>query len=411
MIQFNSSLPPQSSVSGHVMVIAGEPSGDLHAGNVVKYMKKYKSGLIFSGIGGYFLKKEGVDLFYDIENLSVMGITEVLLQFRQIRAAFKLFKEKLKSTRPDLLILVDYPGFNLKAAEIAKKYNINVLYFISPKIWAWNRKRILKIKKFVDHTALILPFEEKIYRKAGARATYVGNPLLSQYPETISKPFLRKIRQLKNEGKPSVPYRNNRKIVIGLLPGSRRTEVINLFKIMVDSADIIARLFLKNTGQKILFLVSKAQSIKRSALDSVIETSENKKQFKIHEGEVRDVFIHSDVLIAASGTVTLEAALCCVPTVIIYKMSGLTHFIARRLVKIKYAGLANLILNREVMPELLQDQATPENISEKIMELFEKLEYFENQLQLVRKNLGKENASAKTAQIALDLMSFESADR
>jgi len=378
----------------HIMVLTGEPSGDLHAGNLIREIKKLNQNIYFSGIGGQHLEYQGIDLFYNIVNLSAMGLTEVIMQFRQIKQAFDLFKKNLKNTTPDLLILVDYPGFNLKAAKFVKEhYKIKVLYYITPKVWAWNKSRLKKIKKYVDHAALILPFEERIYKKARIQATYVGNPLLDDYPENISKPFLQRENLLKKKH-----------MVIALLPGSRRTEIENLLGIMLKAADQISTHLMCQENQKISFLISKADSIKYEHLEAILNDSGIKHLFQIEEGPAKDIFLKSDLVIAASGTVTLEAALCCIPTIIIYKMSWISYQIANQVVKIKYAGLANLIVNREVMPELLQDNATAEKISKKVIYMLDNLIYFENQLQMVRKMLGKGGASKKTAAIAMEML-------
>ena len=378
----------------HIMVLTGEPSGDLHAGNLIREIKKLNQNIYFSGIGGQQLEYQGVDLFYNIANLSVMGLTEVIMQFRQIKQAFDLFKKNLKNNTPDLLILVDYPGFNLKAAKFVKEhYKIKILYYVTPKVWAWNKSRLKKIKKYVDHAALILPFEERIYKKAKVQATYVGNPLLDDYPENISKPFLQRENLLKKKH-----------MVIALLPGSRKTEIENLLGIMLKAADQILTHMSLQKNQKISFLISKAYSIKYEHLEAILKDSGIKHLFQIEEGPAKDIFLKSDLVIAASGTVTLEAALCCIPTIIIYKMSWISYQIANQVVKIKYAGLANLIVNREVMPELLQDNATAEKISKKAIYMLDNLTYFENQLQMVRKMLGKGGASKKTAAIAMEML-------
>lgn len=378
----------------HIMVLTGEPSGDLHAGNLIREIKKLNQNIYFSGIGGQHLEYQGVDLFYNIANLSVMGLTEVIMQFRQIKQAFDLFKKNLKNNTPDLLILVDYPGFNLKAAKFVKEhYKIKILYYVTPKVWAWNKSRLKKIKKYVDHAALILPFEERIYKKAKVQATYVGNPLLDDYPENISKPFL----QRENLSK-------KKHMVIALFPGSRKTEIENLLGIMLKAADQILTHMSLQKNQKISFLISKAYSIKYEHLEAILKDSGIKHLFQIEEGPAKDIFLKSDLVIAASGTVTLEAALCCIPTIIIYKMSWISYQIANQVVKIKYAGLANLIVNREVMPELLQDNATAEKISKKAIYMLDNLTYFENQLQLVRKMLGKRGAAVKTATIATKML-------
>jgi len=375
----------------HIMVLTGEPSGDLHAGHLVREIKQLKPDIYFSGIGGPHLDHQNVDLFYNIDKLSAMGLTEVIMQFGQIKKAFDLLKKKLKSNRPDLIILIDYPGFNLKAAQYAKThYKIKILYYVTPKVWAWKKSRLKKIKKYVDHAALILPFEEKIYKKANIQSTYVGNPLMDDYPENISKPFFRL-------NSPSLKQKNS--IVIGLLPGSRKAEINNLFEIMIKTADLIQQKI-----PHVSFIISQASSINKDSLKNAIKTNTSHHLFHISDGPVKDVLIKSDLVIAASGTVTLEAALCCVPTIIIYKMSSISYWIAKLVIKIKYAGLANLIVNREVMPELLQNDATPEKITKKALYMLDHLTCFEKQLQMVRKLLGNKGAAKRTANIAIHML-------
>ncbi|WP_299977486.1 lipid-A-disaccharide synthase [Desulfobacula sp.] len=382
-----------SAKSRHIMVLTGEPSGDLHAGNLVKEIRQFNSSIYFSGIGGTYLENQNVDLFYNIAKLSAMGITEVLMQFGQIKRAFDLFKKKLKSNTPDLIILVDYPGFNLKAAQFAKDhYKIKILYYITPKVWAWKKSRLKKIKKYVDYAALVLPFEEKIYRKAKIRSTYVGNPLMDEYPEKVSKSFFRS-KHLLSKHKDAVP------VIIGLLPGSRKAEIKNLLKIMIKAADLIHK---KN--RQVSFIISQAPSIHKESIKIILKKFKRTPLFQINNGPVKDIFLKSDLVIAASGTVTLEAALCCVPTIIIYRMSTISYRFAKLFVKIKYAGLANLIVNKEVMPEFLQDDATPEKISGKALDMLDRLVTFENQLQMVRKLLGSKGASKRTANIAISLI-------
>lgn len=380
----------------HMMILTGEPSGDFHAGHLVRQIKKINSRIYFSGIGGPNLENENVDLFFHIENLSAMGITEVVMQFTQIKKAFDLFKMKLKKTRPDLIILVDYPGFNLKAAQFAKEnYPVRILYYITPKVWAWKKSRLKAIKKYVDHAALIFPFEEKIYKKAGIRSTYVGNPLMDEYPENLSKTFLR-----------SDPSHNKDKtnLVIGLLPGSRNAEIHHLFEILIKTGDLIHK-----ENKNVRFIISKAGSLKRETLETILKKMDRDplsqpRLFQISDRPVKEIFLKSDLVIAASGTVTLEAALCCVPTIIIYKMSWFSYRMAKFFVKIKYAGLANLIVNREVMPELLQNDATSCKISRKALYMLDHLADFENHLQPVRKLLGNKGASERAARIAMDML-------
>jgi len=369
------------------MVLTGEPSGDFHGGHLVRDIKKLNNRVYFSGIGGTHLENQKVDLFYNISKLSAMGITEVLMQFGQIKKAYDLFKNKLIENTPDLIILVDYPGFNLKAAQYAKNhYNLKILYYITPKVWAWKKSRLKKIKKYVDHAALILPFEEKIFRSARIESTYVGNPLVDEYPENIPG-VLSKTK--------SVLPKNKKHLTIGLLPGSRKAEINNLLEVMIETAN---RIHEKN--KNISFIISKASSIKRERIESGMNNIKKNYSISIEDGPVKNIILTSDLIIAASGTVTLEAALCCVPTIIVYKMSLFSYWIAKLFVKVRYAGLANLIVNAEVMPELLQENATPEKISKKALYMLDNLYYFQGQLQMVRKFLGKKGASKRAANIA-----------
>ncbi len=375
----------------HIMVLTGEPSGDVHAGRLIEEIKKRSDRIYFSGIGGPILKKQGVALFYDIEKLSAMGITEVFMQFTHIKKAFDLFRKKLKHHMPDLIILVDYPGFNLRAAQYAKDhYNIKIFYYITPKVWAWKKSRLFKIKKYVDHAALIFPFEEKLFKKAGIRSTYVGNPLLDEYPESLSRSFL----QSKN-----LSSRQNDPIIIGLLPGSRNAEIKNLLDIMIQSA-----CFIQKKKNQTRFLVSKASSIKRILIEKSIKKSGNPQLFEIIEGPVIKIFNRSNMIIAASGTATLEAALFCIPTILVYKMSLASFWAAKLLVKVKYAGLANLIVNEEIMPELLQDDATPDKICEKVLDMINHQNHHQARLEKVRKKLGGKGAAKNAACIAINLL-------
>jgi lipid-A-disaccharide synthase len=320
-----------------------------------------------------------------------MGVTEVIFQFKFIKQAFDTFKSRLRTHPPDLIILIDYPGFNLKAAQYAKKkYNIPIFYYITPKVWAWKESRLKEIKLYVDHAALIFPFEEKLYKKAGIPSTYVGNPLMDDYPDHMAKPFLKPIRsgQMNLDGP-----------VIGLLPGSRKAEITNLLEIMIKTA-----LKIHQQKSKARFLISVASELHKERIHGILAPYNKTGLFEILPGRPMEIFRQSDLLIAASGTVTLEAALCCLPTIIVYKMSTLSYIMAKLLVKVKYAGLANLIAGREVMPELLQGDATPEKISHRAFFMLENLRDHENQLMVVRKLLGAPGASKRAARIALGLI-------
>lgn len=378
------------------MILTGEPSGDLHAGKLVREIKKIDPSAYISGIGGPHLEQEKVDLFFHISNLSAMGVTDVLVQFRQIKQAFDLVKQKIHRRPCNLLILVDYPGFNLKVAQYVKQhYKTPILYFIAPKVWAWKKSRLKQLKAFVDHVALILPFERKIYKTAGIPATYVGNPLMDEYPVHLTKPFQKRDPvQCKGASR-----RPDHHITIGLLPGSRKSEVNRLLPVMLEAAVLLSR---KKQGLR--FIVSHAGAVERKTIENAIHTIDADIRFDIFKGPVREIFSDSNFIIAASGTVTLEAALNCVPTILIYKMSGFSFQLGKILVKLKYAGLANLIVNKEVMPEFLQQDADPEQISHKAVQMLDNLEFHENRLAMVRRFLGNKGASKRTAAIAVGLM-------
>lgn len=373
----------------HIMVLAGEPSGDLHGANLLKELKKKEPSVNITGIGGDGMKACGMELFFHIDQLSVMGVTEVLFQFNIIKKAFDLFKAKIRTTSPDLLILIDYPGFNLRAAAFAKKNNIPVLYYITPKIWAWKKSRIKKIKLYVDHVALIFPFEEKLYLKEHIPCTFVGHPLLDFYTDQMVE---------KKE------KRENSSLVVGLLPGSRESEISNLLETMLQAAIIIAE---KQNNVK--FLVSQALSVNQEHFKAVLHRYNHDNHdnlFTIVKGDVARIFKKADFLVAASGTVTLEAAICRIPMVIVYKMSFVSYSLAKIFVKLNHVGLANIIAGKEVIPELIQNSATPEKIADKTLSILKdkNLSSMAGRLSMIRNLLGGKGASKRTAKIAHDMI-------
>ncbi len=271
-----------------------------------------------------------------------------------------------------------------------KKKSIPVFYYITPKVWAWKKSRIKKIKKYVDHCALILPFEENIFKKEKIPATFVGHPLLDYYTDN------KLIENQKEE---------NKNFMIGLLPGSRESEISNLLETMLRSARMIYK-----HNNNIKFLVSVSLSVNISRFKSILEFYNHDGIFELVHGSLDEIFKKSNFLIAASGTVTLEAAICGIPMIIIYKMSFLSFFLAKTFVKIKYVGLANIIANYEIVPELLQDDATPEKIADKTISIIDKesLKSMKHKLLMVRKLLGGTGASFKTASIAVNYLDLKS---
>ncbi len=379
--------PGGLSTGKRILILTGEPSGDVHGGRLATALQQADPQVQLLGIGGPNMAAANVHLIYDIEHLSVMGLVEILGQFRQIRHAFRIFQKTMKRVRPHLVILIDYPGFNLKAAAWTKAHTqAKVMYYIPPKVWAWNKRRLKAIKATVDHTALIFPFEPSLYRKHRIPATFVGNPLLDQYPT----------QPLDTPEKTST-----QNLTIGLLPGSRKTEIEKLLGVLLETG-----LKLQRQLPGIKCLVSCAQSItgkNRQRFDELVAEKNNSGLFEVVTGHPQAIFNRSDLVLAASGTVTLEAALCAVPTILIYKMAPVTYGIARLLVKLEHVGLANLVAGRTVMPELLQEDAEPHRIFAVAMEMLEDLPRYRRGLDLVRARLGSPGASKRAAGIALDL--------
>jgi lipid-A-disaccharide synthase len=333
---------------------------------------------------------EGVRLIVHSKTLSVMGITEVLSRLPTIYRAMAIVKKALISLKPDLLVLIDFPDFNFHAAAVAKKLNIPVLYYISPQIWAWRQNRVKKIKRLVDHMAVILPFEAPFYHKHQVPVTFVGHPLLDRILPMQSQPASTEI---------------SKKPIFGLLPGSREKEVSTLLPVMLEAAKII-----KGTLPAARFLVSCAESMKEDLVTGIVNPYASTLDVAVIKGSVAQVFKQSQLLVAASGTVTLEAALHGIPTVIIYKVSPVSYWLGKRLIKVKHIGITNLIVEKELQPELIQDDASPQNIAEAVTTMIsdrERLSRLKEELLRVRDLLGGSGASDRVATIALDLISTE----
>ncbi|MBF0201657.1 MAG: hypothetical protein HQK66_10160 [Desulfamplus sp.] len=441
-----------------IMIIAGEPSGDLHGSALVaELLRKYPS-LKIIGIGGDMMAMQGMELFYHIKYLSAMGLVEVLLQIRRIKEAFDLFRRHLSMERPDLLILIDYPGFNLKAAAYAKRKGVPVLYYVAPKVWAWKKSRLAVMKKNVDHVALIFPFEERIYKKAGISATFVGNPLLDDtlpvplpasfqtslplspstdvfhgrglgaeeaYPLPPSTDLFRGRGLGAEEAYPLPPSTDLSPSVfnVGILPGSRPSEIAALLETMLDACMMIYK-----KHKSVHFMVSLSPSIELSGrslalFSGIIHQYLQREPFhsqpnlmEIVPGPVKEIFPRCDLLVAASGTVTLEAAIAAVPMIIVYKVSPVTAFFARCFLEISHVGLPNIVAGYELVPELIQDMATPEQISGKALGLIQDkfaLDHIRRGLYMLKNRLGiKRNANGSvngaargTASIAISMIS------
>jgi lipid-A-disaccharide synthase len=371
------------------MILAGEASGDAHAAEFVAQIQQIRPDVYLSGMGSEEMKKAGVDVFFDSSIIAVMGIIEVLKHWGDIKRAMSIVKQAMEQTKPDLLILVDYPEFNLKMARHAKSLGIKVLFYISPQVWAWRPKRIHKIGRLIDHMAVILKFEEPYYRKANIPVTFVGHPLVDKVIPTI--PRDQKRRQLGLEGNQPV---------IGLFPGSRNIEIERLLPLMLETAaSMLAR------DSNLRFVMPVANSLDYDAVQRQCEQSS--AEIVLTRDDIYSLIPCCDAIVSCSGTVTLEVAQLGVPLCIIYKMSWLSYLIMSRLITIPYVGLANIVANQSIVREFLQENASVANISAEIFRLLEDNDYRNTMIQnmrLVRENLGEGAGSENMAKLALSFL-------
>ncbi|MGE0085743.1 MAG: lipid-A-disaccharide synthase [Desulfococcaceae bacterium] len=376
-----------SSVQKSVMIIAGEASGDLHGARLVKAMRKKNPQLSFFGIGGPLLRDAGVETFVDASELAVLGITEAFSRIRRILRAMSEAKNMLKKRRPDLLILIDLPDFNLRVAACAKRLGIKVLYYISPQIWAWRQGRVRIIQERTDHMAVILPFEESFYRKHRVKATFVGHPLLD-----------RETAVMYTEKDFTAPP------VIGILPGSREGEIRKLLPVMLESARILRTMI-----PEIRFVLSHPPSVSKDFLEEILGLYQKDLPLEMETG-TEPVFEKCHFAIAVSGTVTLETALAGIPLVIIYKVSPVSYWLGRLLIKVPFISLVNLISGRQLVPELIQDDANPKNIAKTVLGMLKDIPgliQLRQNLLFIRKRMGGSGASERTADIALNMLNHK----
>ncbi|PIP37235.1 MAG: lipid-A-disaccharide synthase [Desulfobacterales bacterium CG07_land_8_20_14_0_80_52_14] len=370
-----------------VIIVVGEASGDLHAANLVRSMKKKDPSLFFFGIGGKAMREAGVRILMEAGEVTAVGVTESLAKLPVILKGMALVKNLLKNLKPDLVILVDFPDFNLRVAPTAKKLGIPVLYYISPQLWAWRQGRAAKLKELVDHLAVILPFEEAFYKKWNIPVTFVGHPLLDaeeERGETAKDPETRRHR------------------TVGILPGSREREVERHLPIMLEAAGI-----LKARHPDLEFVVSAAHTVGKIRVERILRRSGSNIPCELSEANVQKIFQRVELVMATSGTVTLEAALFGVPCVILYRVSPISFWVGRMLIKVPHIGLANLIAGKEIQPELIQKEATPQTLAERCHRMLTDTDYKDQiikECNRLRSLLGGRGASDRAADIAFRLM-------
>lgn len=365
-------------------LIAGEASGDLHGANLMKAIKKADGDAKFRFLGGDLMIAQGGELVKHYSDMAFMGFVEVVLNLRTIMRNMSQAKEDMLRFEPDALVLIDFPGFNLRIAEFAKQHGIKVFYYISPKVWAWNQKRVLKIKKIVDHLYCILPFEVDFYRSWGMEVNYVGNPLLDAIADFYPDDQFRQKQQL--DGRP----------VVALLPGSRKQEINKILPDMILTA---ARF------PEYQFVIAGAPNFDAGFYDTFMPG----EKYPLVFNNTYNLLKIADAAVVASGTATLETALFHVPQVVVYKGSAISIAIARMVIKIRFISLVNLIMDRGVVKELIQQDCNPDTISDELKLILKDPRYRHEMLDNYRSlsvKMGKPGASARTAEMIVNQLTM-----
>jgi lipid-A-disaccharide synthase len=372
------------------MIIAGDASADLYGAYLVAAIKGLAPEITFFGLGGPEMEGVGVRNMYQLSAMAVVGLTEVVPKISYISRALRELKSLLKTSPPDLLILIDYPGFNLNLAKRAHALGIPVFYYIPPQVWAWWRSRVRKIARRADRVAVILPFESEFYRRFGLRVDYVGHPLMDASMPKRSKGKIREELGISHERMP----------VLGLLPGSRAEEIVRMMPVMVDAAEIISHCY-----PRLYCILPLASTVKEDLVRPYVKDA--KVDITIARSDTRELLNIADVALIASGTATLEAAIMETPMVIAYKVSPLSYILGRVFAKVSHIGLVNLIAGRTVVPELIQNRVTASGLAEEALTILRDSGLraeMKRQLRSVKEQLGGEGASERAACIAGEMM-------
>lgn len=370
-----------------ILISAGEASGDIHAAAVTAAIKKLEPDAEVFGMGGDALRNAGGEVLFDIKEHGVMGFAEIICRLPALFRLRNNFVKVMEERKPDCLVVVDYPGFNMKIAKIAHEKGIPVVSYISPSAWAWHKSRAKKVAQIVDKVAAIFPFEYDVYHEAGANTVFVGHPLLD-----IVKPLMPR-----KEAEAFAGKREGRKLIL-LMPGSRLMEIEKMLPTLLLAAKV-----LQQRMPEVDFTMPRAGTIPLELLESKIK--EAGIEVKITEGHNYDLFSVADLALATSGTVTLEAALCGLGSVIVYRTSAINAFIARRVINIPNIGLPNIVAGKQVLPELLQEDFTPEKVAQAAIDLLkpERNAQMKRDLEYVRERLGQPGAVMRVAELVLKI--------
>lgn len=370
------------------MIIAGETSGDLHGSGVVRELKRRLPDVDVYGIGGDLMQKEGMELVYHVSRMSFMGFVEVVKNLSLITKVERTLEGLLQTRHPDVVVLIDYPGFNLRFARKVKAHGIKVMYYISPQVWAWNKGRVRKMRGLIDRMKVVFPFEVEIYRKEGIPVEFVGHPLAESIGSLMTREdFLRRYRL--EAGKK----------LLALLPGSRRQEIEKIFPVMAQAAGELQ----KETGVQVM--VGLAPHVQREMMQHAVPDG---AFFTFVSGATYDLMRHADAAIVTSGTATLETGWFGTPMVVVYKTSPVTYMIGRMLVDVKNIGLVNIVAGEQIVPEFIQHTMTSRNLVGAIKPLLQEgptAEDMRRRLGVIRQRLGAAGASQRVVDGILELAS------
>jgi lipid-A-disaccharide synthase len=372
-----------------ILIVSGEASGDLHGSKVAEAFRNLEPEILIWGMGGERLRRAGVEMIIDSSQLAVVGITEVLGRIGNLVRAYRTLKTRIQKKEFDLLLLIDFPDFNLRLARVARGAGVPVLYYISPQVWAWRRGRTKKIAQRVQKMAVIFPFEVSLYQEVGLDAEFVGHPLMDILgllaDQTSVSP-----RPEEWEGNP----------LIALLPGSRPKEVKSLLPPMVRAAEIITQ---EKPGAK--FLLAAASTVDPEEIRERLPSSG--ARITAVEGKTYQVVRAADLVIVASGTATLEIALLGKPMIIVYRLSPLSYWLGRAMIKVQWIGMVNIVAERALVPELLQGEANGERIAEEALKILDNEGYRAKMIEglgEMGRKLGTPGAAVRVARMALEML-------
>ena len=371
------------------MVIAGEASGDLHGGHVIKELCALLPELEVFGTGGAHLAEAGVELFFRAEDMAVIGFKEVAKRYSYYKGIFNQMVSKLDELRPDAVFLVDYAGFNLRFAAEAKKRSIPVIFYVAPQVWAWKKGRIKTMRKVIDHLIVLFPFEVEFFAQHGMKAHCFGHPLLDIVKPTVSTQSFRETHQLDMQRK-----------LVALLPGSRENEIQKHLPLLVQMSALLSRLC-----PGVQFVYPLAPTVSMAVVEPLLECSE--VPIYLVEAETYNCVASSDVAVVASGTATLETAILETPLLIFYKVAATSYLIGKYLLGIKTIGLPNIVLEQEAVPEMVQNKTDPKEMAYLVADLLKDPVSYQAQkdfLRQIRGKLGSTGAYHKTAEFMAQLL-------